>query len=777
MEPRKNLYYLVICLICCSNLVGAQNKEIDSLTAQLRLAKEDTNKVLLLNSLASKLRRSSPDQVIIYAFESIVLADSLSFDRGLAGAYNSLGGGYWSRGDLDSALHYYNTSFQLNDSLGNFKGAAGTLSNMAIIYQNRSDYPMAIDFYSRALEIMRANELESYTAITTNNLGIVFEKLGNYPEALKSYNEAIEVAERLGMTNLLGPAWINVGNIYKYTDEPEKEIEAKEKALAIGRSADDKYVKALALNNLGIAYQNRNQFEKSLDYYQKALAINEEVGRKRSITSNLINIGALNRELREYGTSLTFLRRSLAMAENMGHQRSITNAMYQLGLTLKEYQNCGAAIARFEQGFNLASKNEELESVQDISKALYECYLESGDYAKAVYYQTAYMNAKDSLLSEKNIKELAKVQAQYEFQNQIASKQRIIEALETKEEVANLKVGILAISAVLVLVIGFLIARMLLMRKERKKKEIEALGQFKESMTGMIAHDLKNPLNAILSNSDPDSPIRETVNQMSEMINDMMLVHKFETAEVQLNKRQTNLTELIDESISRVASLLEKKSIKIVKEMSQDLQVSIDPTIISRVLVNLLTNAIKYSSADSQIILRVVWSTGQNLKVSVHDYGIGITPEQLDTIFKPYSQLDPRKSGEIASTGLGLTFCKLAIEAHGSEIHVDSTPGEGTVFSFELPSIRSADREITEVFESTFTMGVQNEDERKIQSIMEELKEFQLHNAYKIERRLNELGLDNQDFKNVLLDAAYSGDRDRYDSLLDGLKESETTVP
>lgn len=118
----NKLIYLAFFLLTFNSLLNAQSEEIDSLENQLSITKQDTNRVLILNTLAYKLHTLNPEKGISYARESILLANDLKFDKGRAHAYNSLGAGYWNQGELDSALLYYTKSYQLNDSLGNSRG-------------------------------------------------------------------------------------------------------------------------------------------------------------------------------------------------------------------------------------------------------------------------------------------------------------------------------------------------------------------------------------------------------------------------------------------------------------------------------------------------------------------------------------------------------------------------------------------------------------------------------------------------------------------------------
>ena len=760
------LFFAILILISLVQPVCAQSQEKDSLVLLLETAEPDTMKVKILNRLAYLLHRPEPQQGIIYASESIELAMELDYEKGLAHGYNSLGACYWNKSDLDSALKYYGKSYEINEKLGSARGTTGALSNMAIIYNDRGDYVNAIDTYTRALEEMRKEGFDSYLAITSNNLGLVFEKIANYPEALKWFKEAIKIGEPLGMTNLTGPAWINVGNVYSYTGEPELELEAKKTALEIGKKFDDKYIMGLAFNNLGNVYKRRGEFEQALDHFRQALSINTEVGRKTSIALNLSNIGSTYRDIGSYDESMIQLKRALAIAQEIGHERRISRVNYQLALTAKESSGCDAAISYLLDGLKVAEEDDNLQDVRDINKVLHECYLSKGDYNSALVYHTAYTSAKDSILNAENIKELAKVEAQYKYESQLKEKNTEIELLESKEQLANLKVTLLVIGVILVVIVAFFVSRMMILKKERRKRELESIAKFRESMTGMIAHDLKTPLSVIMNSPGGEEANKHMAGQMLQLINNMLDVHRFESTDVSVKMEQVSFLETLEEARMQTNSLLQEKDLTLEVALDSDYLVETDKSILLRILVNLLTNAIKYSPFDEVITISCQMKDPY-ITVSVSDNGVGIPENQRETIFSSFGQLDPKDLGGVGSTGLGLTFVKLALEALESDIQVDSTVGKGTTFSFDLPlikALRKGEHKGSEELEMS------EETMKSLSKRIDHLREMDLHQVGAIENELSQLRGESDEvdeWVELVLKSVYAGNRNKFKKLLE----------
>ncbi len=136
--------------------------------------------------------------------------------------------------------------------------------------------------------------------------------------------------------------------------------------------------------------------------------------------------------------------------------------------------------------------------------------------------------------------------------------------------------------------------------------------------------------------------------------------------------------------------LIQRKNIEIEFLISPTIAVDSDPEIVERIFVNLLTNGIKYTPNNGKIYLSSSETHQGFVRVEVTDTGEGIPSHKLDQVFDRFGQVSSKSSGAIRSTGLGLTFCRLAVEAHGGEIWAESEVDQGTAFIFTLPQAGQA---------------------------------------------------------------------------------------
>ena len=224
--------------------------------------------------------------------------------------------------------------------------------------------------------------------------------------------------------------------------------------------------------------------------------------------------------------------------------------------------------------------------------------------------------------------------------------------------------------------------------------------QTKEEMNQLIVHDLKNPLTAIINyldllKRDSFTPSQHELidgawrssRSMITLVSDLLDSSRLREGRMALRLATISLAQTLERCIADMRSWAaqEHKTIQLMMD-DPELRIAIDADLFSRVITNLLSNAIKHTPAASTIEVRAR-QDDDNVVVEVHDNGPGISAELQPTLFERFSSASRETSnGRQRNTGLGLYFCKLAIEAHGGSISVHSHPSSGTTFMISLPS-------------------------------------------------------------------------------------------
>jgi len=267
---------------------------------------------------------------------------------------------------------------------------------------------------------------------------------------------------------------------------------------------------------------------------------------------------------------------------------------------------------------------------------------------------------------------------------------------------------------------GMQIGRLALFENIDKERE---LARLREDYTGMLIHDLRAPLTAIMNGimmvqrglGGPISPQQQELlgiayqgsQAMLEMVNTLLDISKMEQGRMNLNLEPLSPYAVVDKAIERLTAYAQQRQITLIQDLAVGLPpIEVDQEKIARVLQNLIDNAIKFSPTGSVVTIGARCLTltdetedqqidiplslpalpaGTWLIYWVRDEGPGIPPQFHARIFEKFGQVQHQKS---QGTGLGLTFCKLAVEAHRGQIWLRSREGEGSIFAFALPVAR-----------------------------------------------------------------------------------------
>ena len=231
-----------------------------------------------------------------------------------------------------------------------------------------------------------------------------------------------------------------------------------------------------------------------------------------------------------------------------------------------------------------------------------------------------------------------------------------------------------------------------------KLREMSAM---KEEFLALTTHDLRSPLTVIsgvinffssgrLGDLTPEQKnmvemMERNTQNLIELVNDLLDASKLESGTMRLDTASIELRGLVAELSEQLAPLAREKEITLEDAMPEDLpRLRADRAKLRRILVNLVSNAIKFTSRGGRVIMRAAQEDGY-IRVSVSDTGVGIAPEDVKRLFDKYEQARSRATRGEKGTGLGLYITKQLVELHGSQIKVDSKVGKGSTFSFTLP--------------------------------------------------------------------------------------------
>lgn len=240
---------------------------------------------------------------------------------------------------------------------------------------------------------------------------------------------------------------------------------------------------------------------------------------------------------------------------------------------------------------------------------------------------------------------------------------------------------------------------------ETAYRDLKSAQKLRENLAAMLVHDLRTPLTTMLASldllqSDGFGSLEALQLEMIAMcarsgqhllslVNELLDIGKLEAGQMQLQRAEVAIPTLIESAVAHVVGQARSSNTRVEIEVEPTLPLlSVDDDLMRRVLINLLGNAVKFTRMGSEVIIaahRQAQEAGEAIVFSVRDQGEGIAADDQERIFDKFAQVETHANGQKvskrhASTGMGLTFCKLAVEAHHGRIWVESEIGEGSTF-------------------------------------------------------------------------------------------------
>jgi signal transduction histidine kinase len=654
----------------------------EDLERQLESASGE-ERVDVLNRLARATETNAPSVSLSHAEQALELAERIGDDRGRVLALNNIGIAYYRLSRYSEALDAYERSLAAAEELGDDTRIANALNNIGIIHYIRGDTDRTLDYYTRVLEIRKRMDDAKGLGTAYNNLGNVYYTAGRYHESLEYYHQALTLYEEIGDRARVASTLNNIGLVYYRMERFDEALNHFERALGIEENIEDRSGLALTLNNLGMVHGELGRVEEALVHYRRALAAREELGDKQGIAICLQNIGQTLAESGDYSEGLEYLRRALASARELG---------------VKEIE-------------------------RDVLLTLSNTYERMGDYQRALRAFVGHKKVADSLFNERTGRRLAELKARYE----VEAKDQEIEILRRNQEFQRLTRNVtLGGSVLLLAMVGLIYNRFRLKaqadREKLKATEAERVAQAEREraaraelahvsrvgvigeLSGALAHELNQPVTAILSNAQaarrllaakPTSPeeVEEALadivagagraREILRRLREMLRRGEIQRTRVDLNRALRDVERILQASASQ-------HGVSLALELEPDLPgVEGDPIQLQQVVLNLVLNAAEAMAdgeADAKLIVRTVAHGAEEVRIAVVDSGPPLDDEIAGRMFDPF--FTTKASG----LGMGLPLCVSVVEDLGGRIEAVRNPDRGLTMRITLPAARAEGR-------------------------------------------------------------------------------------
>jgi signal transduction histidine kinase len=406
---------------------------------------------------------------------------------------------------------------------------------------------------------------------------------------------------------------------------------------------------------------------------------------------------------------------------DMGMMATIKTNLGKLYLQQKQYEK---ALKSFQESLVLAREINSLPAMQESYKNLSDYYTMRGEYKQALRLFKLQSAVTDSIMSREGLMQIKELELQFnaralEQEIELLKKDNEIQRLSRTRLQYGIILLVILILALSLLFIGYYqrnqykkkTARLLEEKNEQlekanrqlqeSEKHLMELNSTKDKFFSIIGHDLRNPLNALLGFSELISGnskeytteeirkyskiINEAAKNIHLLIENLLEWSRSQSGKIDFNPLETAFAPIMLEIISIFEIQAEKKGIILESDIPEGLMVYADVNLLSTILRNLVNNAVKFTPKNGKVNLDAVQSE-QGLRVTIRDTGVGMTKEQLDSLFSLAHGPSTPGTAEEKGTGLGLILCKEFVDKHKGTISAESEPGKGSTFTLVLPN-------------------------------------------------------------------------------------------
>jgi signal transduction histidine kinase/tetratricopeptide (TPR) repeat protein len=647
-------------------------KKVDSLKNEIRNA-SGKGLIKVYFEIAYELFDVNNEEAVQFAEHSYELAKQLRDSSEMALTGRQYGQLLRRVDRLDDAILIFNEVLGVA-ARNNISEEKRILNSLALVYNYKAMYDKALELNFKSLEIREREGNKKEIAYALNNIGLVYYKIGNFEQALEFFKQAINVKLESKTVDGIDQIYVNAGLSFVYLGDHNESREYVRKAYETCGGNCSEPVIAQGEFCLGMSFWNSRDFDRAREHFQRSYSVAEKLGQSPLITDNLIHIGTAYIETHHYDSATKYLFQAEKLASASGYNQLLIYTYSRLS----------------------------------------RLYQEQKDYEHAALYQGKYIQLKDSIYSEDLIKNIARVQTNYEERENIktiAEKNQILtltQQMVQRQREVYFFVGLVAMLSLLGTFMFLRYSRMLSKAKqelsvmnqtlekrvEDRTKQLQNVNNELDNFIYKTSHDIRGPLAslkgianvALLELKDEKAQdyllkLDASADKLNSILTRLLIVNQINHAV--LNPIKINFQELINEIL-----VFERKKgipprMSITPDIDPDVLLITDRHVLRIILENLIDNAIKYHNSSERIepfVKIKVSLSPHGVIISVIDNGIGIQERDPQKLF----QMFVRASERSESGGIGLYLTKLASERLYARVDFSVTQEKYTQFTVTI---------------------------------------------------------------------------------------------
>lgn len=586
------------------------------------------------------------------------------------------------------------------------------LNNVSDILKD-FDPEKGIEFGKKSYKLSLQLKYKKGIAYANRVIGLNYWRIGVYEAALENFLNALDLFDELKDSIQICKAYNNIGLIYFSRNQFDKAFSLLEKGLLIAEKINNAQEKSRLLHNIALVKFEFKQLDEAVSFHKNS--INYALDSKDSVllSYNYCFLGKCYSYLKKFDSAEVYLNKSIDLFKQQRNPNNTAMAYNQFAEYLFQRGDFREAIKYAFIGYHLGLKIGNRFLQMEASESLYKNYQKLNDFKNALEFALIHFNLSDSLMNEKNLREIAEKDANYNYHKKLKKFE-----IEKEKELyrSNFITKAALISAVLLFVIAMIAIAFYRLRTrsnnslQQKNNEISSLNaelssanSTKDKFFSIIAHDLKNPIGnskevtkVLADNYDFFTEeerkeflqiLKDSSDKVYSLLENLLDWSRTQRKMIDFKPLTSDIYNIASIAVEVSNLAASNKQIIINNTIPPETFVHADPNLINIVLRNIITNAVKFSYSGGEIRLGLLESSENEnfITVFVKDSGIGMNKDTLDKLFRIEESIKSFGTAGETGTGLGLILCKEFIELHNGKIWAETSPDNGSTFFFTLP--------------------------------------------------------------------------------------------
>jgi len=636
----KNLL-LGACLLLSILSFSQNQQKLDSIKQVVSTLSPDTNLVNTYEKIAKLYLRIQLDSTKVYAQKMIDLSEQLNYNKGLAMGNNWVGEVLLWQGNSQKALEYFKRTNQIFEKSGKSTLWAHSLEVIANAYIMSDKNDSALIYYKKALDYHMSNHDSLSAAKVYLNTGMVYSRKGDYTTALDYYYKAKLIFKTLKNEHWFTSAERSIAILYGRQHKNDSAIAIYNRVINYELKRGDFFHLAESYTNLGVLYEGNKEFDKALEAQKNSVKYNKMVHQEYGVAITKMNIGSLYLNMKVYDSVLVYLNDSREILKKNSNAHPLT---YNLLLTGNYYLETGQldeAEKSYLRAYQISLDNNLLAMSKDVSAALSIVYEKKEDYKNALKYERIFVEQRDSILNEDNIRAQTIAKEEYKRKIQLFEKEKEI-IHEKQQKYFAISVGVLVIIGLIILIFyrrKLQKIKLLHIEQQHNIKVKETSLKIQQAERKRVANILHDNLAHVIMNSQTQvskiiskTDNKETKQKLIQLEENLEFMNKLaKVASYELEFSFVLDKNLVDQFAGYIARVEHSHSPNIVFNYSDKTQFD---TLSDEIKINLfsvfqemLGNAIKYARAKT--ITVSLFRDGTKTILQVDDDGTGFNYDEV----------------------------------------------------------------------------------------------------------------------------------------------------